>query len=73
MALIGLLAALAVASLLWWISGPLPWLFLSLILFGVWATVMTSTLLMGLMFLSSGTGHDHDVIDPVSQHVPIDD
>jgi hypothetical protein len=36
---------------------------------GVWATIMMAALLMGLMFLSSGTGHDHQVEDRVSDQV----
>ena len=73
MTLTGLAVALAVAGFLWWTSGPLPWLFVALIVVGVSATVWMAAALMGLMFLSNGTGHDLDVVDPVSKHVPIDD
>jgi len=69
MAAVSLVVALGVAGLLWWISGPLPWIFIGMILGGVWAPIMMAALLMGLMFLSSGTGHDHCVDDPVSEDV----
>jgi hypothetical protein len=36
---------------------------------GIWLTIMTAGLLMGLMFLSSGTGHDSQVEDRVSKSV----
>lgn len=73
MALIALGVALLTLAILWRSSGPMPWLFIALVVIGVWATIMMATALMGLMFLSSGTGHDHDVVDPVSQHVPLND
>jgi hypothetical protein len=65
----GLIVALAAVALLWWLSGPLPWLFVGLTIGGIWATVMMAALLMGLMFLSSGTGHDDAVEDPISKDV----
>jgi predicted Na+-dependent transporter len=61
-------SALAVA-LLWWINGPMPWLFVGFTVAGVWATIMMAALLMGLMFLSSGTGHDDHIDDRVSKDV----
>ncbi len=61
--------SLAVVAYLWWSSGPLPWIFIGLTVFGVWATIMMAAALMGLMFLSSGTGHDHKVEDRVSKDV----
>lgn len=65
----GLIVALAAVALLWWMSGPLPWLFVGLTIGGIWTTVMMAALLMGLMFLSSGTGHDDAVEDPISKDV----
>jgi uncharacterized membrane protein len=61
--------ALAVIAYLWWANGPLPWLFIGLTVFGIWATIMMAALLMGLMFLSSGTGHDHSIEDRVSAEI----
>lgn len=73
MAAASLATGLAVAGLLWWLRGPLPWLFVGMTVGGVWATVMMAALLMGLMFLSSGTGHDHQVEDWISPDVLGDD
>jgi hypothetical protein len=67
MAAVSLLVALAVAGLLWALRGPLPWIFVGMAIGGVWATMMMAALLMGLMFLSSGTGHDHQVDDRVGE------
>ena len=69
MAALALVAGLLVAGLIWWLRGPLPWLFVGMIVAGVWATVMMAALLMGLMFLSSGTGHDAQVEDRTSHDV----
>jgi uncharacterized membrane protein len=69
MAAAAMAISLAVVAFLWWSSGPLPWVFIGLTIFGVWATIMMAAALMGLMFLSSGTGHDHQVEDRISKEV----
>lgn len=69
MAAAGMAISLAVVGLLWWSSGPLPWIFVGLTVFGVWSTFMMAAALMGLMFLSSGTGHDAQVDDRVSEEL----
>lgn len=68
-AAVALLASAGVAGLIWWTSGPLPWLFLAMIAGGVWTTIMMAAFLMGLMFLSSGTGHDESIDDKMSSDV----
>lgn len=69
-AALGLACALAVVAFLWWWNeGPLPYVFIALIIAGVWLTILMAGLLMGLMFLSSGTGHDERVEDRVSKDV----
>jgi hypothetical protein len=73
MAALGLAGGLAVVAILWAMNGPMPWLFIGMIIGGVWATVMMAALLMGLMFLSSGTGHDHQIDDRISAQVLGDD
>lgn len=73
MAAASLAFAFAVAALVWWHSGPLPWLFVATTVAGVWATMMMAALLMGLMFLSSGTGHDEQVEDRLSGEILGDD
>lgn len=69
MAAIALISGLLIAALIWWLRGPLPWFFIGMVVVGVWATVMMAALLMGLMFLSSGTGHDAQVEDRTSRDV----
>jgi hypothetical protein len=69
MAAAAMALALGVIAYLWWSAGPLPWLFIAFTIFGIWATFMMAALLMGLMFLSSGTGHDHSIEDRVSPDV----
>ena len=69
MAATSLAAGFVVVGIVWAIDGPMPWLFIGMIVGGVWATVMMAALLMGLMFLSSGTGHDDQIDDRVSGHV----
>ena len=69
MSAVGMAVALTVVGYLWWRDGPLPLVFVGLTIAGVWATLMMAALLMGLMFLSSGTGHDHQVEDRVSKDV----
>lgn len=66
-ATVSLLVSLGVAGWIWWIRGPLPWLFLGMIAGGVWTTIMMAAFLMGLMFLSSGTGHDGSIEDKMSK------
>jgi hypothetical protein len=69
MSAVGMAFALAIVAYLWWRDGPLPLVFVGLTIAGVWATIMMAALLMGLMFLSSGTGHDDQVEDRVSKTV----
>lgn len=73
MAAASLAVALAAVALIWWHRGPLPWVFVVLVIGGVWATIMMAAVLMGLMFLSSGTGHDEQVDDRISREVLGDD
>lgn len=61
-----LAAALAAAGALWWLRatyGPLHWVTIAATIGGVIGTVMMAAALMGLAFLSSGTGHDENVRD----------
>ena len=43
--------------------GPLPWSLIIATSAGVGLSILLGTALMGLVFLSSGTGHDQDVND----------
>jgi hypothetical protein len=71
------LAAMGVGAgsvaIIWFASGGLPWIFGALTFFGIYATVLLAAALMGLMFLSNGTGHDEDVIDFLEGAHPLDD
>ncbi|MGK6321111.1 hypothetical protein [Sphingomonas sp. DT-204] len=61
MALVAAMAAgVAVAVLSWWI-GPLPIHVAIATALGVGFTILMAAALMGLVFLSSGTGHDEEV------------
>lgn len=54
-------------------AGPMPFHMVLATVLGVWLTFMLGTALMALIFLSSGTGHDDQVIDPLKDEVSIDD
>lgn len=43
------------------IYGPFGWVATLATIIGVWVTVMMAAVLMGLAFLSSGSGHDESV------------
>jgi len=65
----GLATALIVAIAVWLLDiwyGPLSWIAILAAAGGFGATIMMAAALMGLVFLSSGSGHDEDVdrIDP---------
>ncbi len=63
---------LALLFLHWW-AGQLPFHMAIATILGVWLTFMLGTGLMALTFLSSGTGHDEQVIDRLKDEVPLDD
>ncbi|WP_137864764.1 MULTISPECIES: hypothetical protein [unclassified Sphingomonas] len=65
-------AALAILVLWHWLG----WLNLTVILataLGVFFTILLGAMLMGLMFLSSGTGHDAQVEDRLKDEIEIGD
>jgi len=45
--------------------GPLSWVTIIATVFGLSATIMLAALLMGLIFLSSGTGYDETVDEAI--------
>jgi hypothetical protein len=72
MALAALLtAALAELVLYLWL-GALNFVTASATFLGVFTTMMVAAALMGLMFLSSGTGHDERVEDPLKGEIDLD-
>ncbi len=54
-------------------AGPMPLHMVIATILGVWLTFMLGTGLMALVFLSSGTGHDEQVMDRMKDEVDIDD
>lgn len=59
-----LAAAVSAAGCWWWIDssyGPLGWVATLALLGGVFFTIEMAGALMGLAFLSSGSGHDEAV------------
>lgn len=50
-ALLGLIA-------LGYLAGPVPWFMALMTVIGIFLTVACAALLMGLVFISAGTGHD---------------
>ena len=61
MTLAGALSAALAILALGWVQGPLGLVTMLALLGGVGGTVMMAGALMGLVFLSSGSGHDEDV------------
>ena len=51
--------------LLYWINGVVSIHFYIATGLGIGAAMMLTAALMGLVFLSSGTGHDESIIDPL--------
>jgi hypothetical protein len=63
MALVSLAATIVALGILWVTRGPLPILFLAFTAGGIFFSVLLAAALMGLVFLSSGTGHDEQIQD----------
>lgn len=70
MAAVTLTVVVAVLLLLHWLNGPLPIHFYIATALGVGASMLLTAALMGLVFLSSGTGHDDAIEDPLED--PLD-
>jgi hypothetical protein len=47
-----------------WVAGPIPWPMMIAASLGIFFSVLLAAALMGLVFLSSGTGHDESIRDP---------
>jgi uncharacterized membrane protein YccC len=62
-----LLFIIAVFAVLWKLDGPLPIHFVIASTLGVFLMVMLTVGLMGLVFVSSSTDHDDDVVDPTGE------
>jgi hypothetical protein len=67
------LIAVALAELwLWWTMEKLDWFTAIATAIGFFVTIMLTAALMGLIFLSSGSGHDEQVIDPLKDEIDLD-
>jgi hypothetical protein len=69
MSLASLGAVVGGLGLLWMLGGPIPWLMMLFAALGIFASVLLAAALMGLVFLSSGTGHDEAIIDPFEDQI----
>lgn len=72
MALIALLAAGVAELVLWLWLGELNFVTASATFLGVFLTILLAAALMGLMFLSSGSGHDERVEDRLKGEIDLD-
>jgi hypothetical protein len=64
MSLFGVACGLVSVALLWWWIGEMPLVMALGTFFGVALSIIVAAALMGLMFLSSGSGHDARIEDP---------
>jgi uncharacterized protein (DUF2062 family) len=65
MAGVAALASAVAVAMMWWSLGELRLHVAIATVLGTFFTIMMTAALMGLMFLSSGSGHDQEVIDPL--------
>jgi O-antigen ligase len=72
MAFVAVLAAGLAEYWLWSQMGELHIVTAIATFLGVFFTIMMAAALMGLMFLSSGSGHDAQVEDPLKGEVDLD-
>ena len=72
MVLVALLACAAAELALYWSLGELNFVTASATFLGVFFTIMLTAALMGLMFLSSGSGHDERVEDRLKGEIDLD-
>jgi hypothetical protein len=72
MALVALIACGVAEYALYLSLGELNFVTASATFLGVFLTIMLTAALMGLMFLSSGSGHDARVEDRVKDEIDID-
>jgi uncharacterized membrane protein len=72
MTLVALLVAAIAELALYWSMGELRLATAIATFLGVFLTILLAAALMGLMFLSSGTGHDAQVEDRLKDEVEID-
>ena len=52
---------------LWYMVGPVPWQMIVFTAMGIFFSVLLAAALMGLVFLSAGSGHDDAILDPFEE------
>jgi hypothetical protein len=52
-----------------WLLDDIPWVMAAFTALGVFCSVLLAAALMGLVFLSAGSGHDDVIINPVDDLV----
>jgi Na+(H+)/acetate symporter ActP len=67
MVLASLGAVLLALLYLKWSLGAVPWMMALFTGLGVFFAVLLGAALMGLVFLSAGSGHDEAVVDPLAE------
>lgn len=72
MALVAFAVAVLSVLILWYWLGWLNFTLTLATALGVFFTILLGAALMGLMFLSSGSGHDAQVEDPLKDEVDLD-
>ena len=72
MALVALLTAGVAELVLWQWLGELNFVTASATFLGVFLTMLLAAALMGLMFLSSGSGHDERIEDRLKDEIDLD-
>jgi hypothetical protein len=70
MVLASALAVVAGLMLLTWLIGPIPMHMAIATSAGIFFSVLLAAALMGLVFLSSGSGHDDTIVDPFEDQNP---
>ncbi|MBO9713190.1 hypothetical protein [Sphingomonas sp.] len=72
MAAAAVVASVAADGVLWWMMGWFSPFTMIVTFLGTFLTIMSAALLMGLMFLSSGSGHDEQVEDRLKGEIDLD-
>jgi hypothetical protein len=72
MALVSLGTAFVAEVVLYWSLGELNFVTAGATFLGVFLTMMLTAALMGLMFLSSGSGHDERIEDRLRDEIDLD-
>jgi hypothetical protein len=72
MAIVTATVLIATYVVLWRMGTPMPLNFMVAFSLGIFCMVMLTGALMGLSFVSSATGHDEEVVDPVEPPAALD-